>query len=128
MPKNENGKKGEDFAAKLLSENGYTVLARNFHSRYGEVDIIAQKCDIIAFVEVKTRAKNSWDTAAGAVTRSKQHKLILAAQYYLMTHKLDLIPRFDVIAITTEDSKSFNVACYDHFEGAFDLNVQNGFY
>lgn len=128
MPKNENGKKGEDFAAELLLKNGYTVLTRNFHSRYGEVDIIAQKCDIIAFVEVKTRAKNSWDTAAGAVTRSKQHKLILAAQYYLMTHKLDLIPRFDVIAITTEDSKEFNVACYDHFEGAFDLNVQNGFY
>jgi len=128
MPKNENGKKGEDFAAELLLKNGYNVLKRNFHSRYGEIDIIARKGDIIAFVEVKTRAKSSWGTAAGAVTKSKQHKLILAAQYYLMTHKLDLIPRFDVIAITTEDADSFNVADYDHFEGAFDLNVQNGFY
>ena len=128
MPKNENGKKGEDFACKILLESGYTIIARNFSSRFGEVDIIAQKGDILAFVEVKTRAASSWQTPAGAVTVSKQHKLILTAQQYLIDNECDLIPRFDVIAITTADSKSFTVKAYDHFEGAFDLNVQNGFY
>lgn len=127
MPKNENGRKGEDYAAKLLEEKGYTVIERNFHSRYGEVDIIAEKENVLAFVEVKTRSSNSWGSAAGAVTASKQHKLIKAAQYFLMTHNTEHILRFDVVALTTAPGSGFRVIKCEHFEGAFDLNVQNGF-
>lgn len=125
--KNETGRLGEDYAAAYLENHGYAILSRNYHTRYGEIDIVAAKGEIRAYVEVKTRKSSSWGTAAGAVTAAKQHKLILAAQQYEMEFPDVRIPRFDVIAITTGPGTRFSVAACEHLKGAFGLEAANGF-
>jgi putative endonuclease len=114
---NLTGRDGEDYAAEILRRSGYKVLRRNFHSKYGEIDIIAEKGDIIAFVEVKTRAPSSVVTGFEAVTRSKRRKLIATALYYIQLTGCDLQPRFDVLSI---EAKSGAILSHDHLEGAFD--------
>ena len=69
------GNLGEDFAAKYLQDEGYTILERNFNTRMGEIDIIAQKGKYIAFVEVKSRADDCLYLPREAVTHSKQRKI-----------------------------------------------------
>ena len=70
------GEKGENIVADFLKQSGYAIIGRNYHSRYGEVDIIAVKSEIIAFVEVKTRKQGSMVKGAGSVTAAKQQRII----------------------------------------------------
>lgn len=128
MPNTSDGKRGEDFAAEYLARRGYSVIVRNYHTRYGEIDIVAQRGDVLAFVEVKTRRSSSWGGAAGAVTPQKQHRLILAAERYLQDNPTDAMPRFDVIALTTAGGENFRVISCEHLKGAFELNAENGFF
>ena len=81
--RSEKGRLGEEYAARLLEREGYRILSRNFHTRYGEIDLIAQKGEILAFIEVKTRAADSLSRPAAAVSRQKQSRIILAAEGYL---------------------------------------------
>ena len=127
MPRNSHGPLGEQYACEFLEKQGYRILTRNYHTRYGEIDLVAEKDGILAFVEVKTRAFSSWESAAGAVTAAKQHKLILAAQQYLLDFPVERTPRFDVVAITTAVGEGFHVLSCEHLKGAFDLNAANGF-
>lgn len=120
-----NGGRGEDFAAAALLADGYTLLARNYHSRYGELDLVAVRGDILAFVEVKTRAKTGWSNPEAAVTLAKQRRLIATAVCFLEEFSLDLQPRFDVFAIITADTQHFTVLESTHWEGAFIANEQN---
>ena len=78
-----SGKAGEEHIAHWLEERGYRIVARNFHSRFGEIDIIAQREPYIAFVEVKTRAKNSLVSPFEAITPKKRQKLIATAKFFL---------------------------------------------
>ena len=55
------GNEGENIACEFLVQNGYEIIARNWRTRTGEIDIIAQKCDIIVFVEVKAIAHCTFD-------------------------------------------------------------------
>ena len=79
----ETGKAGENCVASWLEERGYEILERNFHSRFGEIDIIAKRGTYIAFVEVKTRAPNSLVSPLEAITAAKQRKLTATAMEYL---------------------------------------------
>lgn len=119
-----NGALGEQFAADYLRTQGYCILERNFHTRFGEIDIIAQKDDILAFVEVKTRAATMLSTPADAVTPAKQKKLITAALQYMQTHLIDLQPRFDVVAIVTKSKNDFSVLDIMHLTDAFEATSQ----
>jgi putative endonuclease len=114
----QSGKKGEDFAAAALAQKGYTVLARNYHSRFGEVDIIASDKENICFVEVKTRREKSMVGAAQAVTPAKQRKIIMTALLYLQETGCALQPRFDVFCVET--GKNGEVIGYDYLMEAFD--------
>ena len=98
---NASGKIGEEFTAKLLAKKGYQIVDRNYHSRFGEIDIIAKDAKYIVFVEVKTREENSMVNPLEAVTPSKQKKIIKTALLYLQSHKTDLQPRFDVAGLVT---------------------------
>ena len=69
--KTASGKAGEDHIAAWLEKQGYEILARNFHSRYGEIDIIAKREPYIAFVEVKARTERSLVSPFEAVTPQK---------------------------------------------------------
>ncbi len=123
--KNKNtGVWGEEQAALYLQKQGYAVLCRNYHSRYGEIDLIAQKDDIIAFVEVKTRAKNALYSAAEAVTPAKQQKIILTAMNYMEEYNADLQPRFDVCEVYPVENKRKRTAEINYLEDAFQVTAR----
>lgn len=115
---NGRGKAGEDFAAGELIRRGYSILARNFHSRYGEIDIIAVKGGVICFVEVKTRRRNAMVGAEESITAAKQKRIIKTALTYIQETGCRLQPRFDLFGVTTGGDGA--VAGYDHMKGAFD--------
>ncbi len=97
------GKKAEDFATDLLQKNGYKILERNFRSRFGEIDIIAQDRDTLVFVEVKARTSRRFGLPEEAVTPSKLWKIQKTAEYYSVTHPtLPKKLRIDVVALTLE--------------------------
>ena len=69
------GKKGEDMVTGFLMKNGHTILKRNYLCRFGEIDIIAKKGDILLFVEVKTRKIGGMLPPAEAVDAHKQDNI-----------------------------------------------------
>lgn len=82
------GKIGEDFAANYLQKQGYTILHRNYSTRYGELDIIAKKGNKISFIEVKTRSNLLKGKPYEAVTYYKIKHLRSAAEIYLLKNKI----------------------------------------
>ena len=101
----QSGKAGEDHVAQWLEERGYKIVARNFHSRFGEIDIIAQREPYIAFVEVKARTERSLVSPFEAVTPQKQRKIFATAEVFLQQHPSRLQPRFDAAAVYLRDGK-----------------------
>lgn len=93
------GQWGEEQVAEKLLRDGWTIAARNFRCRMGELDIVAERGPFLAFVEVKLRKDDRFGSACEAVTASKQRKLRAAAQYYLICHPTKLQPRFDVAEV-----------------------------
>jgi len=94
---------GDDYeqrAARWLHECGLSLLARNFRTRAGEIDIVARDGSHLVFVEVRSRSHARFAGAAASVTRRKQQRIIRAAQVYLQQHRdLAALPcRFDVVA------------------------------
>jgi putative endonuclease len=95
------GQGGETRATSLLTREGYTIVERNYRCNLGELDIIARDGDVLAFVEVRTRANDSHGHAAEMVTRDKQQQVTRVAECYLLDRKpRDEHMRFDVVAIT----------------------------
>ena len=100
MNRQEKGSAGETVAARYLMQQGLRILERNFHTRYGEIDLIAQEGKTVVFIEVKTRGGAAYGRPAEAVTASKQKKLRIAAALYLQQYMTEEIPvRFDVIEV-----------------------------
>ena len=130
----QTGDLGENEAVKLLRKKGYRILERNYTASGAEIDIIAKKKNVTAFIEVKTRnIKNLGKfeaRPASAVTPEKQRKIIKATGYYSRRKVKDCRLRFDVIEVYLEDSdKGQKVKDIKHLEGAFDLNTAyNGYH
>jgi len=94
------GDDGELTVIQFLEKQGVSILDRNFRTKLGEVDIIAQKGQTIAFVEVKTRRKEYFDTSH-VITLTKQRRLTKAAKYYMLCNNItDKHCRFDVAIVT----------------------------
>ncbi|MBQ6092908.1 MAG: YraN family protein [Clostridia bacterium] len=126
MNRSEKGKLGEDVCAWYLEKHGYSVVARNVHSRYGEVDLIAENADFVCFVEVKTRKAGAPVSPAEAVDRRKQQKLVLTAQHYLLTHETAKQPRFDVFEVLLNgEGRPEKVRLIEH---AFDASCIDNLY
>ena len=81
------GDLGEEFAAKMLENAGYNIIARNFSTKFGELDIIALKGGTIHFIEVKTRTSTDCGYPSESITKYKQDRIKKAARYYLSTRK-----------------------------------------
>lgn len=123
MSTRATGDFGEAFAADWLVCHGWRLLERGFHCRYGEVDIIAAKGEILAFVEVKTRSGDALARPAAAVTRAKRQRISITARYYLQQHPMDLQPRFDVFEIyVRRGGDRPQVTAHTYIEGAFDYD------
>jgi putative endonuclease len=95
------GRKGEEQAAKILEEKGMRILTRNFRSRTGEIDLIAQDGDTIVFVEVKAWSALDYGELQYSVDQKKQSRIIETAKYFLSVHREYncMALRFDVVFI-----------------------------
>lgn len=94
---------GEEFAAQLLENSGFKVIARNYATKQGEIDIIAIKDGVMHFVEVKTRTGCQYGYPSESVTRTKQARIKKAAQQYLGSRRLHWNSiSFDVYEIMTD--------------------------
>jgi len=107
----ELGKQGESLACNYLAKKGYTIIARNFRCRQGEIDIIMYdkiKNELI-FVEVKTRSNAKYGKPVDAVDIKKQKHIYKAACYYVYKHKIkNKFIRFDVIEVYVSN-KQFKI-------------------
>jgi putative endonuclease len=112
------GKTGEELAVAELERRGYSIIARRYRTRHGEIDIVAEDGGTIVFVEVKARASAEFGTAAEAVTPWKQRRLVSMAVDYIARNHLDNRPcRFDVVAI---DEAETDRPLITVFRSAFD--------
>lgn len=118
------GKSGEDFAERYFEKSGYTVT-RNFHSRYGEIDLIAENEEYILFIEVKTRKANSMTSPKESVNTAKQRKIVATAEYYLMKNQSEKQPRFDVFEVFQNEGRIYK---FNHIDSAFTLSDIGGGY
>jgi putative endonuclease len=99
--KRQVGKDGEDAAAALLLQEGFTVITTNFKTSFGEIDIIAEDGDTLCFVEVKSRSGDAFGVPAEAVTVKKQRKIAkVAAAYLTRSLPAGRTCRFDVVAVS----------------------------
>jgi len=112
---NELGKKGESLAVEILEKKGYEIVARNWRFKKAEVDIIAQKNEVLAVIEVKTRSGNHFGNPQDFVNPKKIKLLVEAINEYVISKDLDVEVRFDIIAIT----KKNGIFDIDHLEDAF---------
>lgn len=99
----EKGYCYEEKAIKILEENDYKILEKNYTVKGGEIDIIAQKEDYIVFFEVKYRKTNSFGSGIEAVDRKKMERIYRTAKKYLYSRKYyDFSYRFDLIVYSGE--------------------------
>lgn len=112
---NELGKLGEQKAVKYLQDNGYTILETNWTFQKAEIDIIAQKEDTLAVIEVKTRSSLEFGLPQDFVNPKKIQLLVKAVDAFVNKRNIDLNVRFDIIAIHKND-KTFVI---EHLIDAF---------
>ncbi len=107
------GLSAETRAAAFLMAKGYRILAKRFRTPYGEIDLVARKRNLLAFVEVK--ARGSLDEAAYAVTPRQQQRIINAAQAWLMAHPehAEFDMRFDAMLIAPRRLPRHLLAAFD---------------
>ncbi len=112
----KTGGEGEDLAEAHLVKKGFRILRRNYTTKIGEIDIIAQDGDTTVFVEVKSFADNSWEGASPLenVTPAKQKKIVRVARQYLAELDREPYCRFDVVAVRTAPQ-----VLVEHYMGAF---------
>ena len=96
---------GESLAAQWYEDRGYQVLARNWRSRSGELDLVVRRDQLVAFCEVKTRSTAAFGSPAMAVGLDKQRRLRRLAAEFLVAHRQRGIAdlRFDVAAVIGSD-------------------------
>jgi len=113
----QKGKKAEELAIKYLKNKGYEIVSKNFYTRWGEIDLIAKKKNLLIFVEVKSQSGEKEYFPEEKVDFNKQKKILKTAEIFLLKNSKNLIKikeiRLDVIVInlSTEEIR--------HYEGAF---------
>ena len=113
--KKELGFFGEDLAARYLEGKDYFILKRNYRSRFGEIDIIAQFFSFLIFIEVKTRTSQAFGWPEESVTKEKRLRIIKTAENFLEKYHIrDKIFQFDVISIELDKQK--RIARIKHFK------------
>ena len=108
------GREGEARAAEYLRKKRYDIIGANYRCRFGELDLIAKKRELVIFVEVKLRKNDRFGAASDAVTPSKREKLRKAALSWIAATNCTAPTRFDVIEVYTETGR------INHIENAFE--------
>ena len=112
---NEIGKLGEERAQAYLRQNAYEIRHTNWVFGKLELDIVAEKGDVLVVVEVKTRSTDTFEHPQEAITRRKIRNLVDAAEAYIFHFDWEGDTRFDVISVVP-DGNSFRI---EHIEDAF---------
>ena len=112
------GSEGEDLAVRFLQKKGYRIVARNYKTPVGEIDIIARDSDTIVFIEVKTRTDISFGYPFEAVNKRKRQKLKNLALLYLKRQGKESPVRFDVLSIFCMDNGKKDI---EHIKDAFEV-------
>ena len=110
---------GEALAAKYLQKKRYKVVATNYRSRFGEIDLIVSDRKNLVFVEVKLRKSDKFASAFEHVDHRKQDRIRATASIYLAEFPTDLQPRFDVIEIYAPQGTQTPHPQINHMEDAF---------
>lgn len=118
MNRKSLGRQGEEATERFLAKQGYKIIDRNFHTRWGELDIIAQDGDTVVFTEVKTRTESDFAQPEESVTITKQDHLRKAAELWLLENYQGELPacRFDVVSVTLDKEGKAKI---EHFPDAF---------
>ncbi|MDD5628748.1 MAG: YraN family protein [Elusimicrobia bacterium] len=106
------GERAERQAEEFLRQRGMTILARNFRTRSGEIDLVAQDGETVVFVEVRSRSSEAFGSPEETVTAVKRRRIIRTALAYAQSRGLDVPLRFDVVALSPRGIL--------HIPGAFD--------
>ncbi len=102
---NNKGKLGEEIAVNFLITKGYKIIKRNFRTKFGEIDIIAEKGNDIIFIEVKYRKNKKFGKAEDSINYFKLKKIKNTAKFFLNNFYLkNKNPRIDIIAINNFDN------------------------
>ena len=96
------GDKGEEKAVIYLQKEGYSIIDRNVSSRFGEIDIIALKDEVLHFVEVKS--SYSYEIAVQNITPAKMKKFLRTVDVYIKKYQLDLCYSIDALIVTPEET------------------------
>lgn len=114
------GAQGEEIAVDFLRANGYRILTRNYKTKLGEVDIVAQDKDTLAFIEVKTRHSDRFGLPSEAISTNKQRQISKAALMFLKENNfLNKKARFDVVSVIYSDNEKPKL---DLIKNAFELD------
>ena len=119
-PTTRLGRLGEDEAVRHLKAEGYEILVRNYRIKQGEIDIVAFRDGVLAFVEVRAQTAPAMVDPLETITRRKQRRVIKAAQAYVTENELgrrDVAMRFDVITVLFD--RQGRRQEINHLEGAF---------
>ncbi len=98
------GSRCEDAAAHFLVSKGLTIVARNFRTRRGEIDLIARDGEVLVFVEVRLRSSAAFGGAVASITPAKCARLVAAAGAYLTRLGREPPCRFDAILFEGTDT------------------------
>lgn len=96
---NTRGQAAEALAAAFLEQNGLRIVARNYRTRHGEIDLIAHDHNMLVFIEVRARSSDAFGGAAASITAAKREKLLLAARQYLAGNRNPPACRFDALLV-----------------------------
>ena len=112
------GSEGERAAAEFLEARGYRILERNYRTKLGELDLVAEEGDTLVFIEVKVRLNDRFGGPAAAITSAKQSRIARLAQQYVVSRRLSGRPcRFDVVLIWGRDPRTRRI---ELLPGAFE--------
>ena len=113
------GSWGESIAAKYLQQKHYKLVAMNYHSRFGEIDLIVSDSNYLVFVEVKLRKSDRFASAYEHVDLHKQQRIRSTAEVFLTEYNTELQPRFDVVEIYAPEGTDTKRPKINHMEDAF---------
>ncbi|RMA97647.1 YraN family protein [Hydrogenothermus marinus] len=114
MNKRHIGKEKENIAKEYLKNKGYQILATNFYSKFGEIDIIAKDKNTLVFIEVRSKSYEAFGLPEETIDKPKIQKIIKTAQLFIEKENIDYDEiRFDVISILNDK--------INHIESAFEV-------
>ncbi len=119
-PPRTQGANAEEQACRFLLQQGLQLIARNYHCRQGEIDLIMQDADNLVFIEVRYRRQSRYGSGLESVNRRKQQRIAHCAAYYLHRHPRagNLAARFDVVALSPDTEG----LCIEWIRNAFEAN------